>query len=361
MTQSSSTTSQQSSSQPWQNAMPEVNGLLGQLSSLIPGSGLTAAESGAINQLTQNAQAGNPYASAVGNVATNLLNGGGATSEVPALQQNLQNYQSQLQKEAAPGYSTLDSPAVQAALQQVATDTNNTVSSQFAAAGRSGSGMNQQTLARGIAQAEAPIILNQANQDTQTQMNAAGALYGAGNTTASGIAGMNQQGIANQEAGIDASNSALQAQNWGPQQTIAAQELAKSLPASTLGLLAQIGIPLAQLGTNSNGTSTTNTNPSFFSLLGSGPSSGGSGGSGLLGLLGLISDRRMKEDIEQVGALFDGTPVYRFRYIGHPVFHIGLMAQDIEDDRPEAVIEIDGVKRVDYRAATERAVAARGC
>src|SRR5258708_446257 len=76
MTTSSSTTSQQSQTQPWGPAMGEVSGLLGSLNNLIPGSGVNSAESGAINQLTQNGQAGNPYASAIGNTATNLLNGG---------------------------------------------------------------------------------------------------------------------------------------------------------------------------------------------------------------------------------------------------------------------------------------------
>jgi hypothetical protein len=305
VTQSSSTTSSTSSSQPWQNAIPEVNGLLGQLGGLIPNSGVNATESGAINQLTQNAQAGNPYAPAVGNVATNLLNGGGATSQVPAVQQNLQNYQSELQQEAAPGYSTLNTPAVQAALQQAATDTSDQINSQFAAAGRSGSGENAQTVARGIAQAQAPIILNQANQDIQTQQNAANELYGAGNTTANTIAGMNQQGVTNQGAGISAANDALQAENWGPQQVLAAQEIGQSLPAQNLGLLAQIGIPLAQLGTNTSGTSTTQSNPSLLSSVAglgglfSAPAGGTSAaaglgqaasglGSGLLGLLGMI-------------------------------------------------------------------------
>ena len=365
MGDSSQTTTQQSNTQPWGAAMGEVSGLLTGLQGLIPNSGLTSAESGAINQLTQNAQAGNPYAPAVGNVANNLLTGGGATNEVGAVNQNYLNYQNTLAPFASPNYSTVNSPDVRAALDQIQTDTSDAVNSQFAAAGRSGSGMNTQTLARGIAQAEAPLILNQANQDTQTRLNAANSLYGAGNTAATTVAGMNQQGVANQQAGIGAANDALTAQNWGPQQVLAAQELVKSIPASDLGLLAQIGIPLAQLGTTSNSTSTTQNSPSLISditglggLLGSNGSK--SGGSGLLGLLGLISDRRLKEDIIQVGALFDGTPVYRFRYIGNPVFHIGLMAQDVESDTPEAVIEISGVKTVDYKAATDKAVAARG-
>jgi hypothetical protein len=38
---------------------------------------------------------------------------------------------------------------------------------------------------------------------------------------------------------------------------------------------------------------------------------------------------------------------------GAPAYHIGLMAQDVEKTTPEAVIEINGYKAVDYRAATE--------
>jgi hypothetical protein len=272
--------------------MPEVNGLLGQLGTLIPGSGVTGAEQGAINQLTANGQAGNPYAPAVGNVATNLLSGGGATSEVPFVQQNYDALKGNLSPYLSPTYSTVNRGDVRAALDQVATDTGNDIRSQFAAAGRSGSGMESQTLGRGIAAAEAPIILSQANTDTATRLGAANTLYGAGNTTAGTVAGMNQQGVNNMQAGIPAANEALTANNWGPQQILNAQELMKSIPASNLGLLAQIGIPLARLGTNSNQTSTTENQMSpideiatLAKALGSGKTATSSG-SGLLGLLG---------------------------------------------------------------------------
>jgi hypothetical protein len=60
--------------------------------------------------------------------------------------------------------------------------------------------------------------------------------------------------------------------------------------------------------------------------------------------------------------LFDSTPVYSFRYKGDDSgkTHVGLMAQDVERDRPEAVIKIggeDGLRMVDYGAATDRAAA----
>lgn len=67
-------------------------------------------------------------------------------------------------------------------------------------------------------------------------------------------------------------------------------------------------------------------------------------------------DRRAKEDISRIGTLFDGTPVYRFRYIGVPGWEIGVMAQDIEKFNPDAVVEINGVKHVDIKMATERAI-----
>lgn len=268
MGSSSSQTTQQSSTQPWAAAMPDVSSLLGKLGGLIPGStSLSPATSGAIDQLTAAGQAGNPYAGAIGNVANDLFTGAGATSQNPALQSNLQQLQSSLAPYAAPGYSTLNSPAVQAALQQVGSDVTNQVNGEFAAAGRSGSGMNQQTLARGIAQGEAPIIMNQANQDAATNQAAINALYGAGNTTAGAIAGNNQQGVANQNAGINAASAASAAQSWGPQQVLQAQQLAQSIPAQNLGLLAQIGIPLAELGTTGTTQSNTTSNPSMLSQL----------------------------------------------------------------------------------------------
>lgn len=67
-----------------------------------------------------------------------------------------------------------------------------------------------------------------------------------------------------------------------------------------------------------------------------------------------FSDCRMKDDIAEVGKLHDGTPVYSFRYKGDPRIQIGLMAQDVEKYAPEAVVEINGFKAVDYRLATER-------
>jgi len=68
-----------------------------------------------------------------------------------------------------------------------------------------------------------------------------------------------------------------------------------------------------------------------------------------------FSDERLKEDIEPVGELYDGSNVYRYRYRGDPTPHIGLIAQEVEVRTPEAVIEVGGFKAVDYRRATQYA------
>lgn len=129
--QSSSTQTQQSQTAPWQSAQPMLQTILGQLNPLLKNSGLNATESGAINQLSQNAALGNPYTSQISGLVSNLLGGGGAGAQAPALQSGLLALQSQLTPYAN-GSAIGSNPALQAQLDQIATDTTNQVNSQFA-------------------------------------------------------------------------------------------------------------------------------------------------------------------------------------------------------------------------------------
>lgn len=83
------------------------------------------------------------------------------------------------------------------------------------------------------------------------------------------------------------------------------------------------------------------------------------GGLGQLatGIGGLFSDARLKEDIRRIGQTDDGLPIYSFRYKGQPITHIGFMAQEVAQVRPEAVSEdpATGFLMVDYAKATEAA------
>ncbi len=310
MGSSSQSTQTQSSTQPWAAAMPTVNNLFNSVNGLLPNIGATGAEQGAINQLTASGQAGNPYAGSIGNVATGLLNGGGAQNNDGLINNAYQQYYAQTNPLASnTNYDPMSTPGLGTQLQALQDSITGSVNGQFAAAGRDMSAMNSKALGTGLTNGLAPIITNQYNQNVANQQGAAGNLFNAGNTRASLLNGTQAQSNANRVQGVQTSNDALNAQNWGPQQVLTAQELAKSIPASNLGLLANIGIPLASLGQNSTGTSNTTKNPSLLEDIGSATGSiknmfgggvgGGSaaaglgqamagGGSALLGLLGAL-------------------------------------------------------------------------
>lgn len=69
-------------------------------------------------------------------------------------------------------------PGMANVLKTIQADTENAVNGQFAGAGRSLSGLNTQTLARGLSQGEAVPLLNQYNQNIQNKLGANSALGG---------------------------------------------------------------------------------------------------------------------------------------------------------------------------------------
>jgi hypothetical protein len=71
------------------------------------------------------------------------------------------------------------------------------------------------------------------------------------------------------------------------------------------------------------------------------------------------SDRRLKTDLEWVG-MAQGLPVWRYRYLGSAQRFEGVMAQDVQALRPQAVVRrSNGVLavRYDQLGLTLRAVA----
>lgn len=70
-----------------------------------------------------------------------------------------------------------------------------------------------------------------------------------------------------------------------------------------------------------------------------------------LGAAFISSDRRLKMDIKQIGTAANGLNIYSYRYVwGGPV-QIGFMADEVEQLHPEAVIEVNGYKMVNYEKA----------
>jgi hypothetical protein len=63
------------------------------------------------------------------------------------------------------------------------------------------------------------------------------------------------------------------------------------------------------------------------------------------------SDERVKTDIKKVGKTDDGQQIYSYRYKSGGPIQMGLMAQEVEKKKPEAVKEIGGIKHVNYAIA----------
>jgi hypothetical protein len=266
MGSSTSTTNSSSTTNPWEAAQPFLKGVLGQLGNGLNNTGLTGAENNALNTIEQNAGNAGQFTGQLTNVTNNLLNGGGANAQSGMLTQGYQDLQRRLGG-IADGNEMGANSGLKPYLDSIAADTTNQVNGMFAGAGRDFSGMNMQTLARGIMQGQAPVVAQQYNQDKQNQIGAANALYGASNTTGGLLTGLNQMGLANQQAGAQLAPSVLESANAGSKSILEAEAARRGIPIQALGLLAQIGIPIGGLGQQTSGTSTTTKNPSILEQL----------------------------------------------------------------------------------------------
>lgn len=248
----STQTSQAYNSQtnPWAPSQGLLTGILGQLQGNLGNTGLSQGQTDAINSYQGLAPQFN-------NVTQNLLSGGGALNQQGAINQNYQDYLKNTSGLANnTNYDPRNTPGFGDVLSSTIADITNGVNGQFAAAGRDFSGANSQALGRGIAQGVAPIIAQQYNQNVQNQQGAAGNLYNAGNTSAGLLSGLQQQYLQNQGQGISTAGDVLGGQ-------LGAGSAGLGTTAQNLGLLANIGIPIAGLGGTSSGTSNGTSNTTY--------------------------------------------------------------------------------------------------
>lgn len=177
--------------------------------------------------------------------------------------------------------------------------------------------------------------------------------------TTQGNLGVSQANIGNQVAmlGPQATQTALNSANAQIMAgTVAQQTYQNQLNAAWNAYLQQLGVPSYNIlsgailgtGANSGGTSTTTSpGPSLLSQL---------GGLAVAGIGAYnLSDENEKENIQKIGEMYDGQPLYRYNFKGSPKTEIGLIAQDVEQDKPGAVGEFGGRKMVNYDAATSEA------
>lgn len=306
--------SQSASIAPWAAAQPALTSLLGNITQASGNTGLTGAENTAIAGLTTNANAGNPYAPGIGGLANDLLTGGQDRTGY------VTNAYNQLQGSLSP-YTTMDTnpysnPAFANYTNTLTNDITDRIKSQYAGAGYSPvtSGDYAQSLGRGISQGLAPTWLQASNDLENRKLGAISSLYSAGGQTAGLLSGLDQNALANRQAGVDVAGSALTAANQPYTATLAAEALRRGIPIENLTGLSNLIVPMAQLGRTVEGTTqgttqtvgqgagqsygTQNTNQTstpglldYLGLFGGGNNSPISGlarsGSSLLGILGL--------------------------------------------------------------------------
>jgi len=254
--ESKQTQTQSSTTNPWEPAQGALRGMLGQIQSGLGNTGLTGNETGALNSMVQNAGQASQFAPQIQSFAQTLLNGGGAMDQTGNINQGLADYQRRLGATADGGMMGGNS-GLKPYLDTIRDDVTNQVNGSFAAAGRDFSGANFGALGRGISAGMAPVIAQQYNTDTNNMRGAADALYGASNTNAGLLAGLNQTRLGNQAQGVTAAGAANEASNAGNNQILQAEAARRGIPVQALGMLAQIGIPIAGLGGQSTGQSNT--------------------------------------------------------------------------------------------------------
>lgn len=63
----------------------------------------------------------------------------------------------------------------------------------------------------------------------------------------------------------------------------------------------------------------------------------------------VVSDARLKRDITLVGQAANGLPLYTYRYVGQSGVYQGVMAQDVLEHSPNAIVPLPfGFLGVDY-------------
>jgi hypothetical protein len=256
------TTSQQT--QPWAPAQPVLTGILGQLGSVNPG--LSGAETSALGGLSANSGFLNQFTPQATGLANTLLAGGGPDRS-GMINDAYAQYQKSLQPFAGGDYvNPASNPALRGYLDTIQTDVSNQVNGMFAGAGRDLSGANLQTLARGIAQGEAPVLNDAYNTARNQQIAAINSLYGAGNTTGGLLSQFDQTRLANQQAGLGVAKTAQGFALDPYNQQLAIEAQRRGIPLSTLQALAGIATPIAGLGQSSTGTSTQTSSSPFNPL-----------------------------------------------------------------------------------------------
>jgi hypothetical protein len=164
---------QQSQTTPFGPAMPVLSGLIGSIQNAAGGAyggpfqgNLPAEDAQNYNKAISNVGQLPNFGPAAAQTASNFLQTGGDPTGI------LRKEASNLNPIASENLDPTQTPGMKNVLDTIRNDISNQVNGQFAGAGRSLSGLNEQTLSRGLAQGEAVPLLNQYNQNFANMLGA---------------------------------------------------------------------------------------------------------------------------------------------------------------------------------------------
>ena len=226
----------------------------------------------------------------------------------------------------ASGNSVGGNPYFSTVLDNQLNKTADLINSKFSGSGRYGSGANSAVLGTELGNVASDALYKQYNQDLQNQLSANSQIDGsnsnmfrdrlAGNQA---VLGAGQVQDANQQAKLTADFTKWQSEDMQPW--------------TRLGLLQS-----AAAGSAGNYGTNTQTQTQPFNAM---------QGIGALGSLFTKSDARIKDRIKPVGRK-NGLTVYEWSYRGTSARYRGVMAQDVIDVDPLAVVDLGGVYAVNY-------------
>jgi hypothetical protein len=247
--------------QPWAPTHGLLQGILGKLGGELGGAGLTAAEEAALRGLAGNSGYMNQFAPQAAGLAGTLLAGGGPDRGA-LVNDAYAQYRGALAPFARGDYvDPAGNPALQKYLDVIGDDAQRRISAMYAGAGRdpAGAGGFGQSLGRGLAEGQAPVLLDAYNKARADQRSAIEALYGAGGQTAGLLSQFDQAALANRQAGLGVAQAAQGFANDPYTQQLAIEAQRRGIPLANLQRIAGMTVPIAGLGGTSNTVGTTTT------------------------------------------------------------------------------------------------------
>lgn len=240
---------------------------------------------------------------------------------------------SNLSDMASGKYLREGNPYFNDALEGQLSDTAAQVQSQFSGSGRYGSGANTNALTTRLGNIRSGALADQFSRDSQNMLAANGQIDSSNMGIVDRLNSWNQGRVGSQQAVINAGQLEDQAKQAQLTADFTKWQSEDMQPWTRLGLLQS-----AAAGSAGNyGTNTQTATQPFNALQ----------GVGALGSLFTKSDARLKTAIKPIGVK-NGHVIYEWRYVGSSMRFRGVMAQDVIDFAPHAVIVQNGFYAVNY-------------